>query len=49
MDCGGISIPVNQRRYEKKLGDLKSHPGVAGAQNSHIETDLIAPPAADGT
>lgn len=52
MDSGSISIPVNQRRYEKKLGDLKSHPGVAGvyepAQNSHGETNVIATPAANG-
>lgn len=52
MDSGSISIPVNQRWYEKKLRDLKSHPGVAGVyepdQNSHGETDLIATPAANG-
>lgn len=52
MDSGSISIPVNQRRYEKKLRDLKSHPGVADVyepdQNSHGETDLIATPTANG-
>lgn len=51
MNCDSISIPLNQRRYQKKLQDLQLHSGVEGlyesAKNSHGETDLIVTLAAN--
>lgn len=50
MNCDSISIPLNQRSYQKKLQDLQLHSGVAGLYESakNGETGLIVTPAANG-